>query len=114
MSPGQALDLDLAPDELEHAALLLDALRLALHDHRDRHLKRAIHGHAIEIRVQHLVRDRIELVFLDEHARAAAPASFSEISVFAPDSECRIFRSAFGLTAIGVASVFCCPSEDAP
>ena len=33
-----------------------------------------------------------------------APASFSEISVLAPDSECRIFSSAFGSTAIGVAS----------
>ena len=32
------------------------------------------------------------------------PASFSEISVLAPDSECRIFSSAFGSTAIGVAS----------
>ena len=32
-----------------------------------------------------------------------APASFSEISVLAPDSECRILSSAFGSTAIGVA-----------
>ena len=34
-----ALDLDLAADELEDAALLLDALRLALDDHRDGHLQ---------------------------------------------------------------------------
>ena len=32
----EALDLDLAADELEEAALLLDALRLALDDDRDR------------------------------------------------------------------------------
>ena len=32
-----------------------------------------------------------------------APASFSEISVFWPASECRILSSAFGWTAIGVA-----------
>ena len=36
----QALDLDLAADELEDAALLLDALRLALDDDRDRDLNR--------------------------------------------------------------------------
>ena len=35
MSAGQALDLDLAVDELEDAALLLHALRLALDDDRD-------------------------------------------------------------------------------
>ena len=47
--------------------------------------------------------DRIELEVLDQHPGVAAPSSFSEISVFAPDSECRIFSSAFGSTAIGVA-----------
>ena len=88
----QTLDLDLAADELEDAALLLDALRLALDDDRNRDLKHAVHRDAVEVRVQHCVRDRIELIFLDEHARVAAAASFSEISVLAPDSECRIFE----------------------
>ena len=62
-----------------------------------------VHRDAVEVGVQHLVRDRIELDILHQHAASPAPASFSEISVFAPDSECRIFSSAFGSTAIGVA-----------
>ena len=57
----QALDLDLAADELEDAALLLDALRLALDDHRNRDLQHAVHRDAVEVGVQQLVRDRIEL-----------------------------------------------------
>jgi hypothetical protein len=69
---GQAFDFDLAADELEHAALLLDALRLALDDHRDRHLNHLVHRHAIEVGVQHFVGDRVELVSLDQHPRVAA------------------------------------------
>ena len=109
----QALDLDLAADELEDAALLLDALRLALDDDRNGDLEHAVHRDAVEVGVQQLVRDRIELVLLHEHRVSPAPASFSEISVLAPDSECRILSSAFGSTAIGVAALLA-PSPAAP
>jgi hypothetical protein len=64
----QTFDLDLAPDELEDTALLLDALRLALHEHRNRDANGTVHPDAIEVRVQNRVRDRIELKFLDQHA----------------------------------------------
>ena len=48
----QALDLDLAPDELEQAALLLHALRLALHQHRNGDAQHPVHRDAVEVRVQ--------------------------------------------------------------
>ena len=51
----QALDLDLAAHELEDATLLLDALRLAPHVERDRHLDGTVHRDAIEVGVEHLV-----------------------------------------------------------
>ena len=54
MSAGRHFDLDLAADELEDAALLLDALRLALDDDRDRDLKHLVHRDAVEVGVQHL------------------------------------------------------------
>ena len=70
----QTFDVDLAPDELEEAALLLDALGLAFDDHRNRDVDGAVHPDAVEVRVQQRVRDRIELVFLDQHARVAGAA----------------------------------------
>src|SRR5262245_19299358 len=68
---GKALDDDLAPDELEDATLLLDALRFPVHEYRDCDLNEAIHRHAIEVRVQYLMRDRIDLKIPDQHARGA-------------------------------------------
>ena len=67
----EALDLDLAANELEETALLLHALGLAFDDDRDGHPKDAVHDHAVEIRVQHVVRNRVELVFLDQDAGVA-------------------------------------------
>ena len=51
----QALDLEVAVDEVEDAALLLDALRLALDDDRDGHRQQLVHRDAIEVGVQQLV-----------------------------------------------------------
>jgi len=68
----QALDLDFAADELEDAALHLDALGLALDEDRNRDLDHAVHGHAVEVRVQHLVGDGIELEVLHQHLRIHA------------------------------------------
>ena len=67
----QALDFDLAMHDVEHAALLLDALRLALR--HDRHLdaEQLVHRDAIEVGVQQLVGDRIELILAHQHARVA-------------------------------------------
>src|SRR4029453_13007496 len=67
--PRQALDLDFAPDEFENSPLLLDAFRLAFHHHRNRHLNRTVHGDAVEIRMQHLMGHRIELVVLHQDPR---------------------------------------------
>ena len=67
----QALDLDVAADELDQAALLLDALRLAVDEHRDGHLQELVHRDAVEVGVEHRVRDRVELEVLHEHARVA-------------------------------------------
>src|SRR5688572_10564610 len=47
--------------EVEHAAVLLDAARLAAQHHGHCDLNLAIHVDAIEIRVQRMIRDRIEL-----------------------------------------------------
>jgi hypothetical protein len=62
----QALDLNLAPHELEQAALLLDAFGFALEHDRNRHAQRTVHRHAVEVCVQELMRDRIELIVLDQ------------------------------------------------
>src|SRR5207249_732065 len=69
-------DLNLPPDEFEDAALLLDTLRLALDRHRNGDVDGAVHPDAVEIGVEHRVGDRIELIFLDQHARIARPAEF--------------------------------------
>ena len=42
-----------------------------LHDDRDGDAQHLVHRDAVEVGVQQLVRDRIELVLLDEHARVA-------------------------------------------
>ena len=69
---GQHFHFDFAMHEVEHAAVHLDAARFALE--RDRHgdLDLAIHVDAIEIRVQRMMRDRIELHVLREDARLGA------------------------------------------
>jgi hypothetical protein len=53
--------------------------------------------------------DRIDLKSLTSTRASPVPASFSEISVFKPDWECRIFNSALGATEIGVASLLSPP-----
>ena len=63
----QHFDLDLAVHEVDDAALLLDALGLALEDDRDRDRQHLVHRDLIEVGVEQLVVDRIELIFLDEH-----------------------------------------------
>ena len=72
MSAGQTFDLDLARDEVEHAALLLHAPGLALDviGHRDRIT--LVHRDAVEVRVQQRVGNRIEQEFLHEHRRRLA------------------------------------------
>ena len=45
---------------------------LALEDDRDRDGQHLVHRDLVEVGVEQLVRDRIELVFLHEHARVAA------------------------------------------
>jgi hypothetical protein len=87
------------------AALLLDALRLAAHRHRNRHLDQAVHRDAIEVGVEHLVRDRVDLEIATSTRVSPAPGSLSAIRVFCPDSECRILSSAFGATWIGSRSL---------
>ena len=72
MSPGRHFDLDLAVHEVDDAALLLDALGLALEHDRDRDREHLVHRDLVEVGVEQLVRDRIELVLLDQHARVAA------------------------------------------
>ena len=106
----QRLDLDLAVHEVDDAALLLDALGFALQHDRHGDGERLVHRDLVEVDVEQLVVDRIELVFLDEHARVAARRSPSRpISVFTPDSECRIRSSIFGSTEISVALPFSPP-----
>ena len=68
----QALHLDVARHEVEQAALLLDARRLALHDDGHGDDDRLVHRELVEVRVQELMCDRIELVFAHHHARLAA------------------------------------------
>ena len=63
--------LDLAMHEVDHAALGLDALGFAGQVHRHGDAQHLVHRHAIEVGVQQLVLDRMELVFLDQHARVA-------------------------------------------
>ena len=48
----QRLELDLAVDEVEHAAFDLDAARLALDDHLHGDRDLAVHVDAVEVRVQ--------------------------------------------------------------
>ena len=50
----QALDLDLAVHEVEQAALLLDALRLALDGDRHRDGEQLVHRDAVEVGVEQL------------------------------------------------------------
>ena len=57
--------------DVEHPALLLDALRLALRDDRHRDADDLVHRDAIEIGMQKFVRHRVELIFPHEHARVA-------------------------------------------
>ncbi len=83
----QALDLDLAADELEDAALLLDALRLALDDDRNRDLEDAVHRDAVEVGVQHWCVTGSSWYSFTSTFVSPPPGSFSEISVLAPDSE---------------------------
>ena len=68
----QALHLDLAGHEIQQAALLLDARRLALDDDRHRHDDGLVHRELVEVGVQQLVRDGVELVVPDHHARFRA------------------------------------------
>ena len=49
----------------------LDALGFAGQVHRHGDAQDLVHRDAIEVRVQQLVLDRVQLVFLDEHARVA-------------------------------------------
>ena len=57
---------------VEHAALDLDAPRLALQQHRHGDGDRLVHRELIKVGVQQAVRDRVELILLDHHARLAA------------------------------------------
>ena len=66
--------------EVDDAALLLDALRLALEDDRDRDGEQLVHRDRVEVGVEQLVVDRVELVLLDEHL--AAPP---RLGPFEPD-----------------------------
>ena len=70
----QALHLDVAGDEVEDAALQLDAARLALEHDRHGDGDRLVHRQLIEVGVQQLVRDRIELVSFTI-TRASLPSS---------------------------------------
>ena len=70
----QTLDFDLAADEVDDAALLLDALRLALEDDRHRDREQLVHRDGVEVGVEQLVVDRIELVLLDQHLAARRQA----------------------------------------
>ncbi len=108
----QHFDLDLAIHEVDDATLLLDALGLALEDDRDRDRQHLVHRDLIEVGVEQLVIDRVELILLDQHARVAARLGQrprEPMSVLTPDSECRIFSSAFGSTAISSAFPFSAP-----
>ena len=104
----QTLDLDLAVDEVDDAALLLDALGLALEHDRNRDGDRLVHRDLVEVGVEQLVVDRIDLVLLDEH-RVSPPSSFSPMRVFTPDSEWRMRSRVFGSTAISTALPFSAP-----
>ena len=68
-----------------------------------------VHRDLVEVGVEQLVVDRIELVLLDQHARVAAVEPSSPISVFTPDSECRMRDSTFGSTEISTALPFSTP-----
>ncbi len=63
--PRQALDLDFARDEVDEAALGLDARRLAVMDDGDRDPHRLVHGDPDEVGVEELVRDGVDLQVLD-------------------------------------------------
>ena len=97
----QALDFDLAMNDVEDAALLFDALRLAVRDDRHLHADELVHRDAIEIGVQQFVGDRIELVFRTSTRASPPPGRFSAISVLAPCSVRRMRDRIFGSTAIG-------------
>ena len=68
----QTVDDQVAVDEVHDACLSLDALGLAGEADRDGHTNDLVHGHAIKVGVQHLVRDRVQQVLLDQHARVAS------------------------------------------
>ena len=68
-----------------------------------------VHRDAIEVGVQDWCVTGSSWYSLTSTRASPAPASFSEMSVLAPDSECRICSSAFGSTAIGVAALLSSP-----
>ena len=76
----QTLDFDLAAHEVDDAALLLDALRLALDEDGDGDGQQLVHRDGVEVGVEQLVVDRVELVLLHEHLAALA-----DVRAFEPD-----------------------------
>ena len=99
----EALDLDLAVHEVEQAALLLDARRLAAQHDRHGDGDRLVHRHAVEVGVQQACVtgsswNSFSITF------GASPPSLRVMRVFAPDCEWRIFSRAFGSTEIDRAS----------
>ena len=94
----QALDVDLAMNEVEHAPLLLHARWLPPDNDRDGDRELLVHRHAVEIRVQEMARDR-DRADIPARARALAPPPlvFRLMSVFTPVSECRIRMQHLGI-----------------
>ena len=68
---SQRLELDLAIDEVDDAALLLDALGLALEHDRHGDRQHLVHRDLVEVGVEQPVIDRVELIFLDQDAGIA-------------------------------------------
>ena len=65
MSLRQALDLDFAGDEVDEAALGLDAHGLAAVDDGDGDPDGLVHGDPDEVGMEELVGDRVDLQLLD-------------------------------------------------
>jgi hypothetical protein len=69
---GQAFDVDVAGQEVDHPTLQLDATRLTLEHDRHRDHDRLVHRQRVEIGVEQAVRHRVELVLLHHDARLGA------------------------------------------
>src|SRR6185436_6942921 len=70
---GQTLDLQLAGDEVEDAALGLDPDRRAVDLDGDVELQRLVEGDLVEVGMEQPSLDRLDLALLEDDLAAAAP-----------------------------------------